>query len=33
MEASSFPSDWEDQLGKTPNGDNYRTDVLAVELK
>jgi len=28
-----FTSDWEDQLGKTPNGDTYRTDVFIVELK
>lgn len=28
-----FTSDWEDQLGKTPNGDKYRTDVFVVELK
>jgi hypothetical protein len=28
-----FTSDWEDQLGKTPNGDKYRTDVFIVELK
>lgn len=27
-----FTSDWEDQLGKTPNGE-YRTDVFIVELK
>jgi hypothetical protein len=27
-----FSSDWEDQLGKTPN-DKYRTDVFIVELK
>ena len=33
MHASSFTSDWEDQLGKTPNGDNYQTDVFVVELK
>jgi len=23
-----FTSDWEDQLGRMPNGDKYRTDVL-----
>lgn len=28
-----FTSDWEDQLGKTPNGQKYRTDVFIVELK
>jgi len=28
-----FTSDWEDQLGKTPAGDKYRTDVFIVELK
>ena len=28
-----FTSDWEDQLGKTPKGDKYRTDVFIVELK
>jgi hypothetical protein len=28
-----FTSDWEDQLGKTPNGDKYRTDVFVVELR
>jgi len=28
-----FTSDWEDQLGKMPNGDKYRTDVFIVELK
>jgi len=28
-----FTSDWQDQLGKTPNGDKYRTDVFIVELK
>lgn len=28
-----FTSDWEDQLGKIPNGDQYRTDVFVVELK
>ena len=28
-----FTSDWEDQLGKLPNGDKYRTDVFVVELK
>jgi len=28
-----FSSDWEDQLGKIPNGDRYRTDVFIVELK
>jgi len=27
-----FTSDWEDQLGKTPN-DKYRTDVFVVELR
>ncbi len=27
-----FTSDWEDELGKTPNGE-YRTDVFVVELK
>jgi hypothetical protein len=27
-----FSSDWEDQLGKSPNG-KYRTDVFVVELK
>lgn len=28
-----FTSDWQDQLGKTPNGEKYRTDVFVVELK
>jgi hypothetical protein len=28
-----FTSDWEDQLGKMPNGKWYRTDVFIVELK
>ena len=28
-----FTSDWEDQLGKLPAGDKYRTDVFVVELK
>jgi len=28
-----FTSDWEDQLGKKPNGNQYRTDVFIVELK
>jgi hypothetical protein len=28
-----FTSDWQDQLGKTPNADKYRTDVFVVELK
>jgi hypothetical protein len=28
-----FTSDWEDQLGKLPIGDKYRTDVFVVELK
>jgi hypothetical protein len=28
-----FTSDWEDQLGKAPNSDKYRTDVFIVELK
>ena len=28
-----FTSDWEDQLGKLPNGQKYRTDVFVVELK
>jgi len=28
-----FTSDWEDQLGETPNGKKYRTDVFVVELK
>jgi hypothetical protein len=28
-----FTSDWEDQLGKLPTGDKYRTDVFIVELK
>jgi hypothetical protein len=28
-----FTSDWEDQLGKMPKGDKYRTDVFIVELK
>ncbi len=28
-----FTSDWEDQLGKNPKGDKYRTDVFIVELK
>jgi hypothetical protein len=31
--ASSFSSNWEDPLGKTPNVDNDRTDVFVVELK
>jgi hypothetical protein len=28
-----FTSDWEDQLGKMPNSDKYRTDVFIVELR
>jgi len=28
-----FTSDWEDELGKMPNGAQYRTDVFVVELK
>ena len=28
-----FTSDWEDQLGKIPNSDKYRSDVFIVELK
>jgi len=28
-----FTSDWQDQLGKMPNGEKYRTDVFVVELK
>jgi hypothetical protein len=28
-----FTSDWEDQLGKMPNSQKYRTDVFIVELK
>ncbi|MGA9041773.1 MAG: hypothetical protein WB421_14670 [Terriglobales bacterium] len=28
-----FTSDWEDQLGETPNGKKYRTDVFIIELK
>jgi len=28
-----FTSDWEDQLGKQPNGQRYRTDVFIIELK
>lgn len=28
-----FTSDWQDQLGKIPNGDQYRTDVFIVELR
>jgi hypothetical protein len=28
-----FTSDWQDQLGKMPNGNQYRTDVFVVELK
>ena len=28
-----FTSDWEDQLGKTPKGDKYRTDVFIVQLR
>jgi hypothetical protein len=28
-----FTSDWQDQLGKMPNGDKYRVDVFVVELK
>ncbi len=28
-----FTSDWQDQLGKVPNGEKYRTDVFIVELK
>jgi hypothetical protein len=28
-----FTSDWEDQLGQTPNGKKYRTDVFLVELR
>lgn len=27
-----FTSDWEDQLGKQPNGDKFRSDVFIVEL-
>ena len=27
-----FTSDWEDQLGKSPNGKGYRTDAFIVEL-
>lgn len=29
----AFSSDWQDQLGKSQNGNNYRTDVFIVELK
>jgi hypothetical protein len=28
-----FTSDWEDQLGKTPKGDAYRSDVFIVQLR
>ena len=28
-----FTSDWQDQLGQTPSGKDYRTDVFIVELK
>jgi hypothetical protein len=28
-----FTSDWEDQLGKQPNGNSYRSDAFVVELK
>lgn len=28
-----FSSDWQDQLGKMPKGDKYRSDVFVVELK
>ena len=28
-----FSSDWQDQLGKIPGSDKYRTDVFVVELK
>jgi hypothetical protein len=28
-----FTSDWQDQLGKLPGSDKYRTDVFIVELK
>jgi hypothetical protein len=28
-----FTSDWQDQLGQTPNGKSYRTDVFIVELR
>lgn len=28
-----FTSDWQDQLGKQPDGTHYRTDVFVVELK
>jgi hypothetical protein len=28
-----FTSDWEDQLGRAPNGRQYRSDVFIVELK
>jgi len=28
-----FTSDWEDQLGKIPKEDKFRTDVFIVELK
>jgi len=28
-----FTSDWQDQLGKQPNGDKYRSDVFVVELR
>lgn len=28
-----FTSDWQDQLGKQPDGAHYRTDVFVVELK
>jgi hypothetical protein len=28
-----FTSDWEDQLGETPNGKKFRTDVFVVQLK
>jgi hypothetical protein len=28
-----FTSDWQDQLGKIPNGQRYRTDVFIVELR
>jgi hypothetical protein len=28
-----FTSDWQDQLGKQPNGNSYRSDVFVVELR
>jgi len=28
-----FTSDWQDQLGKIPNSDKYRTDVFVVQLR